>query len=273
MGTWWRGHSRRRQGFLAVVGVLVLVTAGFVAVRLVGSDPSGPTGTPSQSQQGPVLLVPGYGGDVGSLTGLASRLRAAGRTTSVVALPGDGTGDLLAQVDTLNSAVNAALASGAPSVDVIGYSAGGVVTRLWVDRDGGQHRARRVVTLGSPFHGTGVAAAGSALVPGACPLACQQLVPDSDLLREIDGQSMPAGLPWLSLWTQDDQTVTPPDSARLAGAVNVLLQTICPNVTISHSDLPQNPLVTGIVLAALNGPALAAPRSSQCAALEAAGQR
>ena len=251
--------------------MLVLAVAGFAVFRLVGADPS-PTGSPSQARQGTVLLVPGYGGNAGSLTSLASRLRAAGRTTSVVTLPGDGTGDLLAQVDALDSAVNAALASGAPSVDVIGYSAGGVVTRLWVDRDGGQHRARRVVTLGSPFHGTGVAAAGSALIPGACPLACQQLVPGSDLLRGIDAGSVPAGLPWLSLWTQDDQTVTPPDSARLTGAVNVALQTICPSLTVSHSGLPQNPLVTGIVLAALDGPALTAPRSGQCSSLTAAGQ-
>lgn len=254
-----------------MVAVLVLAVTGLVVVRLVGSDPVAASGTPSQTRQGPVLLVPGYGGSVASLAGLASRLRSAGRTTTVVALPGDGTGDLLAQVDTLNTAVNDALSGGAPSVDVIGYSAGGVVTRLWVARDAGQHRARRVVTLGAPLHGTQIAAAGSALVPGACPLACQQLVPGSAVLREIDTQSLPAGLPWLSLWTQDDQTVTPPDSARIAGAVNVPLQTICPTVQVSHSGLPSNPLATGIVLAAIDGPVLAAPQPSQCGALTAAG--
>ena len=255
-----------------MIAVLVLVVAGFVAVRLIGSDPAAPTGLPVQSRQGTVLLVPGYGGDPASLTGLASRLRAAGRTTVVVGLPGDGTGDLLAQVDSLDSAVTAALRAGAPSVDVIGYSAGGVVTRLWVDRDAGQHRARRVVTFGSPFHGTGIAAAGAALVPGACPLACQQLVPDSAVLREIDAAALPSGLPWLSLWTQDDQTVTPPESARLTGAVNVPLQSICPAVVVSHSQLPSDPLVTGIVLAALDGPSFTTPRPEQCASLTAAGR-
>jgi triacylglycerol lipase len=269
---WWGGLSRPRRVFTTAVAAVVLVVVGVVGVRVATGSSSAPAGLPSQAALGPVLLVPGYGGNTGSLTALAGRLRATGRVADVVSLPGDGTGDLLAQVDTLNTAVDNALAGGAASVDVVGYSAGGLVTRLWVARDAGEHRARRVVTLGAPLHGTQLAAAGTALLPGACPLACQQLVPSSALLRGVDTQPLPAGLPWLSLWTEDDQTVTPPDSARLAGAVNVPVQTICPGVQVSHSDLPSNPLVTGIVLAALNNPVLSAPAPTQCQALTAVGR-
>ena len=269
---WWGGLSRPRRVFTAAVAAVVLVVVGVVGVRLAtGSSPT-PAGLPSQAAPGPVLLVPGYGGNTAALTALAGRLRATGRVADVVSLPGDGTGDLLAQVDTLNAAVDNALAGGATSVDVVGYSAGGLVTRLWVARDAGEHRARRVVTLGAPLHGTQLAAAGAALLPGVCPLACQQLVPTSALLRGVDAQPLPAGLPWLSLWTEDDQTVTPPDSARLTGAVNVPVQTICPGVQVSHSELPSNPLVTGIVLAALNNPVLSAPAPTQCQALTAVGR-
>ena len=68
------------------------------------------------------------------------------------------TGDLDAQAEVLGAAARTALARAhATSVDVIGYSAGGVVARLWVRDHGGKSLARRVITLGSPHHGTDVA--------------------------------------------------------------------------------------------------------------------
>src|SRR5205807_6990753 len=109
-------------------------------------------------------------------------------------------------------------------------------------------------------------------VPGACPLACQQLAPGSALLRQLDATPLPAQLPWLSLWSEDDATVTPPDSARLAGAVNVPLQQICPGEQIAHAQLPTDPLVTGLVLGALGVTPIITPQPSQCRELLTAGR-
>ena len=82
----------------------------------------------------------------------------------MVDLPGDGTGDLVEAADALDAAATAALErTGEPAVDIVGYSAGGVVARLWI-ADGGAGSVRRVVTLGSPHHGTELA--GLAGVPG-----------------------------------------------------------------------------------------------------------
>jgi triacylglycerol lipase len=252
--------SPRRRILLVAAAVVAVAALLAVGVRLLTRGPS--SARPDQARPGPVLLVPGYGGSEVALTRLAQRLIAAGRSAQVVALPGGGTGDLLAQADTLDKAVRDALRGGAPSVDVVGYSAGGVVTRLWVDRHDGASAARRIVTLGSPLHGAQIAGIGSALAPDACPAACRQLAPGSALLDRIDDTKLPDGLPWLSIWTENDETVQPPDSARLDGAVNVPLQGLCPQVRVSHSELPTNPVVTALVLAALGTAPLSAP--SRC---------
>jgi triacylglycerol lipase len=147
-----------------------------------------------------------------------------------------------------------------------------VVVRLWVVRHHGGHLARRVVTLGAPQHGTRLAAVGASLGTGLCPPACQQLIPGSTLLTDLERDPVPAGLGWLSLWTADDETVTPPDSARLTGATNVELQSVCRDEVVRHGDLPTDPLVTGIVLRALSATPLVAPAAADCAALRREGR-
>jgi triacylglycerol lipase len=267
---WWSGLSRRRRALLAAVALVVLagVTAGGVRAADGGAAVLSPG---ADGRPGDVLLVPGYGGGTGSLDVLAAKIQATGRTAIVVHLAGDGTGDLQVQANVLNGYVNQALRSGSGPVTVIGYSAGGVVAWLWdVDYDG-VAKARDIITLGSPLHGTGLASLGAAFVPGECPQACEQLVTGSALLTAL-ADSRAARPPWLSLWTTDDQVVQPPDSARLPGAVNVPLQSVCPGVTIAHDQLPSNPLVIGIVLRTLPSADLGTPSPSACGALQSQGR-
>jgi triacylglycerol lipase len=270
---WFSGLPRRRRILAIAVTVMALAGAAGVAVAAThgGHTGQGQSQTaqqppiPAQSRPGPVLLVPGYGGSTSSLDVLASRIRATGRSATVLSLPGTGRGSLVTDAEMLNTAVSSALAHGAPSVDVIGYSAGGVVALIWARRDNGLGRARRIITLGAPFHGTSLAAAAQAFDPGACPVACQQLIPGSALLDSLHVASA-AGLPrWLSLWSTDDQVVVPPASARLPGAIDVPVQSVCPALSISHSQLPTNPDVTAMVLQALGTAPLRKPASADCA--------
>jgi triacylglycerol lipase len=271
------GLSPRRRAFCAgvalivvalgvTVGVLFGLASGNVPARAGGAGPGG-----SARARSDVLLVPGYGGSTTALDQLADRIRTTGRWASVVRLPGNGTGDLRAQAAVLNGYVNQALTSGSGPVTVVGYSAGGVVAWLWDVDYRGAARVRRFITLGSPLHGARLAALGTAFDPSECPVACQQLVPGSSLLAGLQRAPATARPPWLSLWTTDDQVVQPPDSARLAGAVNVPLQSVCPGVDVSHGQLPTSALVTGIVLRALSASSLASPSASQCQALQRLG--
>ncbi len=253
MGRVLAGFSpARRRLLLALLGVVVVAVVLAVAVPLLTRDDPRPAHAADQSTPGPVLLVPGYGGSGVALSSLADRLTAAGRDATVVAVPGGGTGDLRASAAALDAAVDEALArTGAESVDVVGYSAGGVVARLWV-ADGGADRARRVVTLGSPHHGTTVADLAISYAPAECPEGCRQLTTDSDLLAELNaGDETPEGPTWVSIWTTADSTVTPPESAALAGALELPVQSVCADSAVTHGQLPTDPLVQGMVLAEL----------------------
>jgi triacylglycerol lipase len=265
----------RRRVVLALLALLVVAAAVVAAAVVVPRLSGGAEGTTSAAQDdtpGPVLLVPGYGGSTSSLRPLADRLTAAGRDATVVAVPGDGTGDLTAAADALGTAVDDALArTGAGSVDVVGYSAGGVIAQIWA-ADGGADQARRIVTLGSPHHGTTIADLAAGILPGECPEGCQQLTTDSELLAGLNaGDETPAGPSWVSVWTTADETVTPPDSARLAGAVDLPVQDVCTDSRVAHGQLPADPLVQGIVLAELAAGPPVELTAADCARLSAAG--
>ncbi|MDP9117785.1 MAG: lipase [Actinomycetota bacterium] len=241
----------RRRLVVVLAAALALGVLISVGVALLPS-PAHPRRPVQQAVPGPLLLVPGYGGSVASLQPLASYLRAAGKDVSVVTLPGDALGDLDAQAVALGRAVSAALQrTGASSVDIVGYSAGGVVARLYARSHGGAAVARRIVTLGAPQHGTQLAALGT-LVPGSCPVACEQLAPGSVILTALNaGDETPAGPLWESVWTTHDDVVIPADSARLNGATNLTVQSLCPADSVDHTGLPRDPVVERIVAAAL----------------------
>lgn len=243
---------------LQALALLAAILVGFLLLARVLESETLPGRAAAQDALGPVLLVPGYGGSTGALEVLAASLRTAGRDARIVPLPGDGRGDLRESAAALKATADAALAAGAPSVDLIGYSAGGVTARLYAKENAGD--VRRVVTLGSPHHGTKLAALGIALAPGTCPTACQQLAPGSDLLDGLnDDDETPDGPQWLALWTEQDETVTPPESARLDGAVNVSLQDLCPGLQVTHGGLPTGPVVRSLVLQALSAADVARP--------------
>lgn len=263
---WGSLAPARRRLYLFLLALLVVVLVAVLVVALVrrGSD----VVPVAQDEPGPVLLVPGYGGSTASLEVLASALTASGKTATVVAPSGSGTQDLRSQARDLSAAVDRALASsGADSVDLVGYSAGGVVVRYYVASLGGGSKVRRAVTLSSPHHGTSLASLAGSLGSTACPTACQQLAPDSSLLRELNaGDETPAGPAWVALWTTDDKTVVPASSGSLSGAVDFSVQSVCPGISpLGHSDVPRSPVVIAMVSSELGTSPPSVPPASVCA--------
>jgi triacylglycerol lipase len=254
----------RRRLVLGAAGLVVAIVVVAVVAAVVRRDPA--VEPVPQGRPGPVLLVPGYGGSTASLQVLTDALTAQGRDARIVRPAEPGTQDLRDQAADLRDAVDAVLdETGASSVDLVGYSAGGVVVRLYVADLGGGSHVRRAVTLASPHHGTDLAALAASLGSRACPEACQQLAPDSDLLRRLNsGDETPPGPAWVALWTEDDKTVVPPDSGSLDGALDLDLQEVCPGVPAGHPDVPRTPAVISIVESVLGSSAPPEPDSSVC---------
>jgi pimeloyl-ACP methyl ester carboxylesterase len=262
------GLAPRRRLFVLVVTAVVLALAASVAVSVSREYAAPPKADPQQL--GPVVLVPGFGGNTAALQALALRLRVVGRPAVVVELPDGGTGDFSGQAAAIDDAVRDLIRHGTRSVDLVGYSAGGVASWLYLQTGTTAPAIRRLVTLGSPLQGADIAAAGGALVPGACPRACQELAPGSSLLARLGSAARP-DIPWLSLWTDQDDVVTPPQSAALPGVRSIRLQSVCDGILINHGQLPTAGLAIGLVLRTLGTKPLPVPVPGDCSRLQAEG--
>lgn len=98
--------------------------------------------------------------------------------------------------------------TGYERIHVVAHSMGGLVARYYVQCLGGDERVHTLVTLGTPHEGSHLAR----LVPH--PLA-RQLRPDSDLLAELEAPAPQCRTRFLAIWSDLDQVVVPPTSARL----------------------------------------------------------
>jgi len=188
-----------------------------------------------------VYVVPGYGGDAASVSSLTAALEKAGRTVHVVVTPQDGRALMVDGAAALNAALPKE-----ETFDLVGFSAGGIVIRTWIAVHGTSGRARHVVLIGAPSHGS------AALKKVAdCKLGCLDLLPGSGLLKRINAlDETPEGPDYVSFWTANDTAVTPPSSAVVTGARNVRVQDVCRGKKLGHLELVTDADVLSMVVTA-----------------------
>ncbi|WP_444971463.1 esterase/lipase family protein [Streptomyces sp. SAI-25] len=133
--------------------------------------------------------------------------------------------------------------TGQREVDIVGHSLGGLIARYYVQRLGGDHRVRTLVTLGTPHGGTAVA-------PGAGihPIV-RQMRGGSPLIEELRRPAPGCRTRFVSFWGELDQVMVPAETACLdhpdLDAVNVRV------TGIGHLALPVHPAVATAVREAL----------------------
>lgn len=207
----------------------------------------------SRQDAAPVLLIHGYVNNAGALWRLWQRLCAAGLRVHTINLE-----PVYADIDSYAPQIAARIdairvQTGADAVTLVCHSMGGLAARAYL-RDcqvtGRAHGVAKVVTLGTPHHGT-VFARIERSQNG------RQMHPDSPWLATLAEHEHGAWpCPLVSIYSMDDNVVAPPTSAELAGARNL------PLAGIGHISLPLAGRVIDLVLAEAAPPVKAPPAAS-----------
>lgn len=150
----------------------------------------------------PVLLVPGYAMNRGTLKVLAWRLEQTGRPALAISLPWWKTVEELAK-DVAEAASELQRATGSDKIDVVAHSRGGLIARWWIQKMGGAAGVERYVSLGTGHRGTKMAAFGLG------PSILQQF-PGSTLLAALESTPLPPEVEWHAVNGGEDCMILPP---------------------------------------------------------------
>ncbi|HEY1043281.1 MAG TPA: alpha/beta fold hydrolase [Telluria sp.] len=168
----------------------------------------------------PVLLLHGYGCNSGYWAHLEPLLEARGISHAGLDLE-----PTLAGIDEFVPLVQQGVerllaATGAARVILVAHSMGGLVARAYL-RSHGSARIARLITLGTPHHGTALAA----FAPGRNAAQMRRSPAtgaESDWLRELAAAETPATRALVtSLLTHHDNIIAPQSSSILEGARNI----------------------------------------------------
>ena len=178
----------------------------------------------------PVLLIHGYACNSGYWLPMSKLLREAGISHYGIDLEPPG-----ASIDDYVPQVQAAVArlrreTGSRQVIMVGHSMGGLVARAYLRQHGGAQLAR-VITLGTPHHGTALAHFG----------------PGSNAAQMRRGSAWLAGLAASeantqrtlisSIYSVHDNIIAPQDSSALPGARNLVFGAIGHVALGRHPDI------------------------------------
>jgi len=140
----------------------------------------------------------------------------------------------------LKRALDAGVGGG--RIDLVAHSMGGLVARAYLQLLGGARRVDRLITLGTPHHGTHAAT----FIPSAL---VRQLLPGSPFLRQLNAQPAPDGLRVTSIVAGRDLLIQPVDSARCPFGEHVHFE------DLGHLELLFRPEVFAEAAARLREPA------------------
>jgi triacylglycerol esterase/lipase EstA (alpha/beta hydrolase family) len=183
------------------------------------------------------------------------------------ASPIQGTGEIAASAGQLATFVAAVLAeTGAPKVDLVGHSQGGMMPRYYLDFLGGASKVNDFVALAPSNYGTtldgltklasllGASSAVNGTLSSVCA-ACVEQEEGSAFLASLNATPTVPGVHYTVIESVDDEVVTPYTNAFLPAApnvTNITVQSQCALDGSDHLEIAADPVALADMLNALD---------------------
>jgi hypothetical protein len=155
-----------------------------------------------------------------------------------VSFPHRTTADLQVSVQYLVHAIRVVARRAGRPITVAGVSQGGLLARIaltyWPSL---RPHVTDVVTAAATHHGSlGAPDQAARCLQEGCPPAFWQQAARSRLLRALNGRGdeTPGPTAYTTIRTATDEVLRPVATAKLRGAMNVLIQRVCPGRTTTH---------------------------------------
>ena len=163
----------------------------------------------SSLDRNPVILIHGIWDTKSIFSQMSARLTELGWAVHSLNLtPNDGSLGLDSLAKQLAEYISETF-DPEQTLDIVGYSMGGIVSRYYVQRLGGINRVQRFITISSPHKGT--LTAYSLALPGYLDMR-----PDSGLLRDLNQDvTVLKRINFTSMWTPFDIMIVPSNSSQM----------------------------------------------------------
>jgi triacylglycerol lipase len=194
------------------------------------------------SNRNPILLVHGLMDTSHKMRKIASHLRGLGwKVFDIDLTPNNGSARLEILAGQVADFIDRTF-DPQQSIDLLGFSMGGLVTRYYIQRLGGIDRVQRFITISAPHNGT--IAAHFSMQPG-----CIQMRPEhefvQDLNKDVDCLNH---INFTSLWTPFDLIILPPSSSQLGIGTERTIP------AIAHPLMVSDPRTLNAIVDALSQP-------------------
>ncbi|MBU4301979.1 MAG: alpha/beta fold hydrolase [Actinobacteria bacterium] len=168
----------------------------------------------------PVIIVPGWGSPMFQMDWVARHLESEGLATIKLKVPRLAVGDMRESAEVLAREVERLRSeNGVGKVNLVGYSLGGLIARIYLQELDGYRNLNRTVFVGAPQDGVYIGYLGAFTKSG------RQVRRGSPFMRDLNmsGPCDCGERRCLSIYLTRDGTIVPSESARLACGYNLRL--------------------------------------------------